>query len=227
MAAGTAVASPTGAVWESCHVSTRRTPEPQARRLEELWAGPFGDEYVDRNADAYDRRGPFWTDLVERYGFSSALEVGCNVGGNLQWLTELIPGGQVLGVDVNRKAIQLLHQRLPTADAIVGPARALPFRDCYADLVFTMGVLIHQPDSTLPLVMAEMVRCSKRYVLCGEYFGDEATEVPYRGHDGALFRRDYGGLFAELFPELTLAEQGFLGRDEGWDDITWWLFERQ
>ena len=74
--------------------------------------------------------------------------------------------------------------------------------------------------------MAEIVRCSRRYVLCGEYFAEETTEVPYRGQDGALFKRDYGALYQELFPELALVEQGFLGRDEGWDDVTWWLFER-
>ena len=88
-------------------------------------------------------------------------------------------------------------------------------------------VLIHQPESTLPLVMAEMVRTSARWVLCGEYYGESTEEVPYRGNEGALFRRDFGGAFAELFPELTLHSTGFLGRDEGWDDITWWLFERR
>lgn len=88
-----------------------------------------------------------------------------------------------------------------------------------------MGVLIHQPESTLSLVMNEMVRCSRRWVLCGEYFGETTQEVPYRGETKALFRRNYGQLFIDLFPGLRLTEQGFLGRDEGWDDVTWWLFE--
>ena len=26
--------------------------------------------------------------------------------------------------------------------------------------------------------------------------------------------------------DLRLLEQGHLDRDEGWDDVTWWLFER-
>ena len=29
-----------------------------------------------------------------------------------------------------------------------------------------------------------------------------------------------------LFPELRLVKRGFLGKDAGWDDVTWWLFER-
>jgi pseudaminic acid biosynthesis-associated methylase len=153
--------------------------------------------------------------------------VGCNLGGNLRWLAELIDPRNVSGVDINLKALQRLRTDLPAVNGVWSPARELPFRDRYADLVFTMGVLIHQPESTLPLVMNEMVRCSNRFVLCGEYFAPETEEVHYRGHDGALFRRDYGRMFQELFPDLTMRANGFLSRDTGWDDITWWLLERR
>jgi hypothetical protein len=71
-----------------------------------------------------------------------------------------------------------------------------------------------------------MVRCSRRWVLCGEYHAEYTVEVPYRGQEGALFKRDYGRLFLELFPDLTLRDQGFLGRDDGWDDVTWWVLEK-
>lgn len=199
---------------------------PEATRLEALWSGEFGDEYVTRNADAYDQRAPFWRSILEGHPCRRVLEVGANVGGNLQWVAEHVEATQVYGVDVNRSALQRLQQRVPGVNALWSPARELPFRDRWFDLVFTMGVLIHQPDATLPLVMAEMVRCSRRWVLCGEYFGETTEEVPYRGHDGALFRRDYGRRFAELFPDLQQVGTGFLGRDEGWDDVTWWLFER-
>jgi len=201
--------------------------EGEAQRLEELWAGEFGDAYVDRNAEAYADRGTFWTELHGRLGFGSVLEVGCNVGGNLEWLAPLVTAGSVYGIDINRKAINRLHERLPEVNAVWSPGRELPLRDGWFDLVFTMGVLIHQPEETLPVVMGEMVRCSSRWVLCGEYFADETIEVPYHGHEGALFKRDYGRIFRESFPELEQVDTGFLGRDEGWDDVTWWLFERR
>jgi hypothetical protein len=60
-------------------------------------------------------------------------------------------------------------------------AAELPFVDHCFDLVFTMGVLIHQPDESLGRVMSEVVRCSARLVLCAEYYAPEPTEVPYRG----------------------------------------------
>lgn len=207
-------------------MTTPASTQSEAARLEALWGGDFGDEYVDRNAAAYGQRGRFWNELIDNTGITSALEIGCNIGGNLQWIAERVPEGATYGIDINRKALAALHRRLPDVNALWSPARMLPFRDRMFDMVFTMGVLIHQPDATLPLVLAEMVRCSSRYVFCGEYFADAAEEVPYHGHAGALFRRDYGGIIAELFPELTLHSQGHLGRDEGWDDITWWCFER-
>ena len=45
--------------------------------------------------------------------------------------------------------------------------------------------------------------------------------------EGALFKRDYGRLFCEGSPDLTMTGTGFLSRSDGWDDVTWWLLERR
>jgi pseudaminic acid biosynthesis-associated methylase len=207
-------------------VSAASAFEPESTRLERLWEGDFGDDYVDRNADVDRYRQPFWSALLASHRPARVLEVGCNLGGNLRWIAEAIGDEHTYGVDVNRKALAELRARLPGVNGVWSPARDLPFRDRWFDLVFTMGVLIHQPEATLPLVMAEMVRCSRRYVLCGEYFAEQTVEVKYRGHEGALFKRNYGGLFGEMFPELRVVESQFLGREQGWDDVTVWLFEK-
>jgi pseudaminic acid biosynthesis-associated methylase len=201
--------------------------QPEAKRLEALWAGDFGDAYVERNRGAGDARAQFWHARLDKYPARRVLEVGCNLGGNLRWIAEKVPPQHVYGVDINLKALSLLHEQLPLVNGLYGPARELPFRDRWFDLVFTMGVLIHQPDSTLLLVMAEIVRVARRYILCGEYFAEQRTEVPYRGQPGALIKRDFGALYLDLFPELKLLEQSFLGRDQGWDDVTCWVFEKQ
>jgi spore coat polysaccharide biosynthesis protein SpsF len=75
--------------------------------------------------------------------------------------------------------------------------------------------------------MAEIVRVARRYILCGEYFAEQRTEVPYRGQQGALVKRDFGALYLDLFPELKLLEQSLLSRDQGWDNVTCWVFEKQ
>jgi hypothetical protein len=115
---------------------------------------------------------------------------------------------------------------LPEAVGVRARARGLPFRDGSFEMVFTMGVLIHQPTEALEEVMAEIERCSSRYILCAEYFAETLTEVPYRGIDGALFKRDFGGLYQELFPGLQQLERGHLSRADGWDDVTYWVFEK-
>lgn len=56
----------------------------EAQRLEALWAGQFGDEYVERNDGSYGERESFWTEVHRRLSPRRVLEVGCNVGGNLQ-----------------------------------------------------------------------------------------------------------------------------------------------
>ena len=108
---------------------------------------------------------------------ASAIEIGSNVGANLQWVVRHIPPADVYGVDVNQTALRRLRRRLPGVNAVASRARDLPFRDRWFDLAFTCGVLIHQPESTLPLVMSEVVRVSRRYVLAVEYYAEESTEV--------------------------------------------------
>jgi len=199
---------------------------PEVERLEGLWSGQFGNEYVDRNRTAGVVRGPFWTSVLRDLKPATVLEVGCNVGANLQWIAPEIGPERTYGLDINLAALEEIRRNLGRVNTVWSPAREIPFRDRYFDLVFTMGVLIHQPESTLPLVMSEIVRCSRRFVLCGEYYAETLVEVSYRQQTRALFKRDYGRIYRELFPELRLIREGFLGKDVGWDDVTYWIFQK-
>jgi pseudaminic acid biosynthesis-associated methylase len=195
----------------------------EADRLEAAWAGEFGDAYIERNRSAHGRRGDFWRRLLASYPARSVLEVGCNIGGNLQH----IEAGDLCGLDVNANALAELKRRYPHVTAVESTARYLPFVDRSFELVFTCGVLIHQPQGTLPQVMAEIVRVSRRYVLAVEYAAASPSEVPYRGLPRSLFKRDFGRLYAAMFPCLRLLESGFLSKAAGWDDDTYWLFEKE
>ena len=205
-------------------MTKEKKSDSEAKRLEQLWNGEFGDDYVERNRSVGDHRGPFWESLLKEFPSKSVLEVGCNLGGNLKWIASLLPPQNVYGVDINLKALSELRNLLPEVNSLWSPARELPFRDRFFDLVFTMGVLIRRPEDTLPLVMAEVVRCSRRYILCAEYFAEETIEVPYHQQSGALFKRNYGLLYSQLFPELKLLKEGFLSKQQGWDDVNYWIF---
>lgn len=205
------------------------TMDPKAHdagRLETLWGTEFGDQYVDRNRDVGAKRGAFWRRILGAATPETVLEVGCNIGENLRWVAPQRPRGAVTGIDINLKALGELRRRLPNVAGVRASARHLPFGGGTFDLTYTVGVLIHQSPESLPDVMRELVRCSRRFVLCAEYFAEQPTEIPYRGQTGALFKRDFGGLYQQTCPELVLRERGWVGVDDGFDDCTWWLFEK-
>ena len=209
-------------VWNRADAGT----PPDAARLEALWSGEFGDAYTERNAAAGGERRRFWRATLEEFPVARVLEVGCNLGANLRWIASDGARDAVWGVDVNLQALGQLHRAVPAARPVAAAALGLPFADRAFDLVFTVGVLIHQPPAALPAVMTEIVRCSRRFVMCGEYYAPEPTEVAYRGQTRALFKRDFGGLYRQLFPGLALRKQQFLSKAEGWDDVTVWMFEK-
>ena len=200
---------------------------PDATELEALWAGDFGDGWVDRNGKDFDARAGYWAGIMERFPSRRILEVGAAHGENLRHLARHTEPHDLWGLDLNRAALDAIPKVAPGANAAWGLARELPFRDGFFDLTFTVGLLIHMPDATLPLAMAELVRTSRRYILCGEYHADERTDVNYRGHEGVLVKRDYGRIYQDLFPDLVLREEGFLTMEEhGFDRVTYQVFEK-
>jgi len=182
------------------------------------WRGEFGDLYTVRNMGIPDRTKFFKRFLP--YDFECALEIGCNWGANLISLSNL--GIRVTGCDVNESAVKLSRQY--GLDTFVCSGTEIPEKNNAYDLVFTIGVLIHQQTPELIKIMKEMVRISSDYVLFAEYNGTD-EEVPYRGERYALFKREFGRIFEALFPEATLVEQGHAGRELGFDDVTYWLYD--
>ena len=196
--------------------------------LEELWRGDFGDRYVERNSVDYPARRGFWGRTLDRYPTDSLLEVGCAHGDNFRYMGDFIDLGRTTGVDINERSLRTLAASEPDVNAVFGAARHLPFRDRAFGTVFTIGLLIHQPDSTLPAVIRDIVRCSSRWVMFGEYSSAEPTEIEYRGLTGVLFKRDYVAIAADLCPELRhVATEELTMEADGFDRVTWGVFERR
>lgn len=199
------------------------------------WQGEFGDSYTSRNE--YDDRKlafgvqAFGRMLGHRYPIRSVLEVGSNIGLNLWFLSELWGGGvDLYTVEPNAKACEILKSqtRFPLRGIWQGNAFNLPLDDGVVDLAFTSGVLIHIHPDDLARATGEIVRVSRRYVLCAEYFSHEPVEIPYRGQSGLLFKRDFGEFYLTRVPTLQVIDYGFLWEQEFkiFDDINWWLFEK-
>ena len=188
----------------------------------EIWCGEFGRQYTDRNQVDWRTVVPLLRPMVDGLSLGRVLEVGSNRGHNLLALRHLLGEAvELIGVEPSPYAREAA--RAAEVETRAGDAFALPFPDGHFDLVFTAGVLIHVALKDLPAAMREVHRCSRRYILAIEYFSEEETSIPYRGHQELLWKRDFLRHYQTLFPPLSLLRQGYL---EDWDRSTWWLLEK-
>lgn len=189
-----------------------------------FWTGEGGDEYTVRNVvEPASRVQGFGLAFPDVREIESVLEVGANCGHNLYALDGGVcrHGTLYAGIDV---CPAVCDEAM--APILRGSATNIPAFDASFDLVFTCGVLIHVPPADLPKAYDELVRVSRRYVLIMEYYASEPTPIRWRGQDGLLWKRNFGKEMSERHPELNLEATGFLGKDAGFDDVTWWRWRK-
>lgn len=199
-----------------------------------FWKGEFGDQYSSRHpATDHEIRArvALWAEILSHIAPEkprTILEIGANVGNNLRAL-RCLSGAKFFALEPNEAARKVLE-----ADGIVsewdtraGMATATGFMDDTAELVFTSGVLIHIPPTDLIASCREIYRCSSRWIVAIEYFSVEPREIPYRGHAGKLWSRDYGGFWLDHFTDLKPIACGFAwNRLTGLDNLTYWIFSK-
>lgn len=211
------------------------------KEAEKSWAGKLGDDYFVRNNTngkslEYVSRQKFWYRLLDgkkgtkkikesfpRTGIYKILEVGCGSGEHLAQ----IPSGPLYGIDVNEKSLKYAKEKWGKygSNIIYGSALDIPFKDNYFDLVFTCGLLIHIPPDGLLKAMSEIVRCSKKYVLCIEYTFETERERPFLGEMGITWERPYKNMYQNNFNLLTI-EKGFLTKKDGFNDLNYFMLEK-
>jgi pseudaminic acid biosynthesis-associated methylase len=190
-----------------------------------LWKSDFGREYTDRNDHEKPERIATWRRLLEHMRPQRAVEVGCNVGWNLAYLKQLgVP--ELYGIEPQAYAVKRARARAPELGVLQATAFDLPFRDAWFDLAFTSGVLIHISPADVGRALDEIYRVSRRWIVAIEYDGPEEQEIHYRGHAGALWKRDHGALWHARHPDLRLLARFELGVADGYDDCTAHLFEK-
>lgn len=197
---------------------------------EDFWAGSFGDEYALRNRGQSiiaSNTALFTSVLRKATGVESVLELGANIGLNLQALRGLLPDAELSGLEINPSAFEKLEsvERVKAYNGSI-----LDFSiDYKRSLVFTKGVLIHINPNSLSDVYKTMYEASSRYICVAEYYNPTPIEIPYRGHSGKLFKRDFAGELMSMYDQLELVDYGFVyHRDSlfALDDITWFLLRK-
>lgn len=202
-------------------------------KQEQLWAGPFGDRYIERNRDRslLARKTALFSKILSATDadLSSALELGPNIGLNLLALRTLFPSIDLTAIEINEQAVDSLRDNID--DITVHHASIYEFESNSTwDLVFTKGVLIHVPPSHLGDVYELMYQSTSKYIVIVEYYNPTPTEVSYRGLKGQLFKRDFAGEMLDRFPKLRLVDYGFqYHRDPVFpeDDFTWFVLSKE
>jgi pseudaminic acid biosynthesis-associated methylase len=198
---------------------------------EQFWAGEFGNEYIQRNADAKIIAGNlnmFSQVLRSTTDIRSVIEFGANIGNNLKALAQLRPEAELSAIEINEKAVGILKENKKITVHHTSILDFTPQKKY--DLVLIKGVLIHLAPEVLPQVYELLYRTSGAYICVAEYYNPSPIAIPYRGHTNKLFKRDFAGEMMDAFKDLELVSYGFgYHRDPNFpmDDITWFLLKKK
>jgi len=198
---------------------------------EQFWLDTYAKDYIKKNQGFDKTLGiEAWKIMLNRInGLGTILECGCNIGRNISFLHEAKPEVRTSIIEISKPAYDFVTKQYTLEKAFNGSIVESDFEPKSFDLVFTMGVLIHIHPDHLFANMDKMFKYSKRYILIGEYFSRTPVMLEYQGQRDKLFKRDFGKLFIENF-DVKLIDYGFLWGylydSAGFDDITWWLFEK-
>lgn len=200
---------------------------------EKFWADKYAEDYIKKNSQFNNKLGAeAWSKMLCKVGgkVNNYLECGCNIGRNIDQLKIAFPSAKPSIIEISEPAFSFVTARHHFEHAFKGAILESTFENGSFDLVFTMGVLIHINPDQLLAHMDRMYRYSNKYILIGEYFNRTPTSIEYQGEKDKLFKRDFGKLFIENFG-VRLVDYGFLWGHiydtAGFDDITWWLFEKR
>ena len=199
---------------------------------EKFWAIEYSIEYIKKNRYFDLEKGvEAWKKmLTTTKSINSVLECGCNIGRNIKFLSEAYPSTKKSVIEISTEAYDFVTSNMKLEHSFNGSIIESDFGGETFDLVFTMGVLIHIHPDDLKENATKIIGHSKKYILIGEYFSRTPTMVEYQGQNNKLFKMDFGKFFIENF-DLTLSDYGFLWGHiydiAGFDDITWWLFEKK
>jgi len=166
------------------------------KEIHSYWRQPWdGFNLPQYYLEVEPRRSEFLVKIVTRYAKQNAsiLEIGCNVGRNLNHLF-LAGFKELTGIEISKNAVQLLRQSYPEMARLTtiynAPVEEVirGLTDGEFDVVFTMAVLEHiHTDSEW--VFPEIVRITKDLLITIE---DEQT--PSWRH----FPRNYKTVFEPL-----------------------------
>ena len=197
-----------------------------------FWSKEYSRNYIEKNTEFDSDLGiECWKKmLMEAEDLDSILECGSNIGRNIAALHSISPNTKKSIIEISPDPYEIVTQNFPLSESFNGSILESNFSNESFDLVFTCGVLIHIHPDDVRANMEKMFNYSRKYILIAEYFNRTPVMIEYQGQKNKLFKSDFGKQFIETF-EVKLVDYGFLWGhlydQAGFDDITWWLFEKK
>lgn len=187
------------------------------------------DEWVMGYWDSRDHpHRPFLIKKIAPFApFSSILEIGANCGPNLYLLAQRFPDVEMVGVDINPRAVEkgnelLAAEGVSNVRLLVAKADELgQFQDKSFDVVFTDAVLIYIGPDKIKNVVQDMLRVARRALILMERQSFESSGKDPHGlgvSHNDLWLRDYTVLFKQFVPEEQMAITKITG--DIWPDST-------
>jgi len=171
----------------------------------ELWRGMVGFEYTWTSLVKVPTRAAFFQEVLAGKTYDKILEVGCNIGHNLDDLK--FTGAELYGLDPCMTAIKEYNVTNAFAGVgmeeftaqiaftehefyrVCGTGFTLPFPTKSFDLVLAAGVLCHISGKDLPEAISELFRVGKS-VLVVDYYNSDEIQMAFR-QTKALWERDF------------------------------------
>jgi len=198
---------------------------------ESFWAGDFGSEYITRNQGEEllaSNIAFFCETLRNAEKPKTCIEFGANIGMNLRALKLLYPQQKQYAIEINKDAVDELVSFLPPEN--IFHTSILDYKpEVVYDLTLIKGVLIHINPDYLSQVYEKLYQSTGKYLLISEYYNPSPVQIPYRGHNERLFKRDFCGEILDTYSDLRLIDYGFVyHRDPNYpqDDLNWFLLEK-
>lgn len=133
--------------------------------------------------------------------FTKVLEVGCDIGQNLQRIHAVYPEVELSGYDINDTSIAKARKLLPKATFKIGKGlRWIPFAG-KSDITIADAVLMYVGPKDIADVLRELVMVTKKAIIIVDWSSDDwKPGHPIR--DGYSYVRDYEKMFMD--PDRTL-----------------------
>lgn len=203
-----------------------------ANQQETFWKNEITQSYVTDNSRFDEILGQTaWKRMltkVDTKGVTSYLDCGSNIGRNTAVLKKILPLSNANIIEIAELPFRICTTTFEIEDSFLGSIKDARFKKLF-ELVFSMAVLIHVHPDELLETMRNMFNLSSRYIILGEYFSRTPIMINYRGEEDKLFKMDFGRYFVENF-DCSVIDYGFLWGNEfddaGFDDITYWVFEK-